>query len=133
MTHAASKAPSTVVAPPATNETFGITLRILSTIAFALMGLCLGLALIALLAITQIFLKVSTGNLDNLASLSGLAGALLGAPLLIWRAWVLDKNARIQDESLLNDKFNAAAEDLAARRQVTRSVMHGDNEVILTE
>lgn len=40
MTHAASKAPSTVVAPPATNETFGITLRILSTIAFALMGLC---------------------------------------------------------------------------------------------
>nr|WP_321362565.1 DMT family transporter [uncultured Celeribacter sp.] len=28
------------MAPPATNETFGITLRILSTIAFALMGLC---------------------------------------------------------------------------------------------
>ncbi|WP_065335272.1 DMT family transporter [Tritonibacter mobilis] len=40
MTHAASKAPSTVVARPETNETFGITLRILSTIAFALMGLC---------------------------------------------------------------------------------------------
>lgn len=60
--------------------------------------------------------------------------ALLGAPFVIWRSYVAAKQARIQDEALFNDKINAAAADLSARRQVTRVVHHGtENEDILTE
>lgn len=60
--------------------------------------------------------------------------ALLGAPFVIWRSYVAAKQARIQDEALFNDKINAAAADLSARRQVTRVVHQGtENEDILTE
>ena len=51
--------------------------------------------------------------------------ALLGAPFVIWRAVVAQKLADTQAESLFNDKINAAATDLAARRQVTRAVAPG--------
>ncbi len=60
--------------------------------------------------------------------------ALLGAPFVIWRSYVAAKQARIQDEALFNDKISAAAEGLAARRQVTRVINEGTNdEAILTE
>ncbi len=59
--------------------------------------------------------------------------ALLGAPFLIWRSIVAQRTVDLAAETLLNDKLNAAATDLAARRQVTRAVEQDDKEVILTE
>ena len=60
--------------------------------------------------------------------LGALLVALLGAPFLIWRTVVaqntLDtarKEAALKEEALFNDKINAAAKDLAARRQVTNT------------
>ena len=50
---------------------------------------------------------------------------MIGAPFVIWRAVVAQKLADTQAESLFNDKINAAAADLAARRQVTRAVAPG--------
>ena len=72
--------------------------------------------------------------------LGALLVALLGAPFLIWRTIVaqntLDtarKEAKLKEEALFNDKINAAAKDLAARRQVTRVVAQDGKETILTE
>ncbi len=63
-----------------------------------------------------------------------LLAAILGAPLIVWRSWVAQKTAAIAEESLFNDKINAAATDLAARRQVTRVVKDKDGiETVLTE
>lgn len=72
--------------------------------------------------------------------LGALLVALLGAPFLIWRTLVaqntLDtarKEAALKEEALFNDKINAAAKDLAARRQVTRVAVQDKKEIILTE
>ncbi len=59
--------------------------------------------------------------------------ALLSAPFLIWRSIVAQRTVDLAAETLLNDKLNAAATDLAAHRQVTRSVEQEGKEVILTE
>lgn len=71
---------------------------------------------------------------------SALLVALLGAPFLIWRTLVaqrtLDETKRqtdLQDEAAFNDKINAAAKDLAARRQVTKIVQQDGKDVVLTE
>ncbi|WP_461428948.1 pentapeptide repeat-containing protein [Gymnodinialimonas sp.] len=53
--------------------------------------------------------------------------AFFGAPFLVWRTWVAARQTALQDEALFNDKINAAATDLAARRQVTR-VLHKGTE-----
>ncbi|MHA7887002.1 pentapeptide repeat-containing protein [Roseicyclus sp.] len=63
-----------------------------------------------------------------------LLAAILGAPFIIWRSWIAAKQAAIAEEALFNDKINAAATDLAARRQVTRVVKDKDGkETVLTE
>jgi hypothetical protein len=54
-----------------------------------------------------------------------LLAAILGAPFIIWRSWIAAKQAAIAEEALFNDKINAAATDLAARRQVTKGVAPG--------
>jgi uncharacterized protein YjbI with pentapeptide repeats len=43
------------------------------------------------------------------------------------------KEAKLKEESLFNDKINAAAKDLAARRQVTRVAVQDGKQIILTE
>ncbi|GAA5072132.1 pentapeptide repeat-containing protein [Roseibacterium beibuensis] len=72
--------------------------------------------------------------------LGALLVALIGAPFLIWRTVVAQKTldtaqrqTDLQDEALFNDKINAAATDLAARRQVTRIVQQDGKDVVLTE
>ena len=44
---------------------------------------------------------------------------LIGAPFVIWRTIVVDRQARIAKQSLANDKFNAASEALSARYQAS--------------
>lgn len=59
--------------------------------------------------------------------------ALFGAPFIVWRAIVASKQVKIADESLFNDKINAAARDLSARKEVTRVVQQDGKEVVLNE
>ncbi len=84
-------------------------------------------ALLFVMAVIASFLLIGTVIVGDQAAspqslgLGALLVALLGAPFLIWRSVVAQKTLDLQDEALFNDKINAAAEDLAARRQVTRS------------
>jgi hypothetical protein len=76
---------------------------------------------------------ISEKPIDVSFGTGALIAAILGAPFVIWRSYVAQRQANTQDEALFNDKINAAATDLAARRQVTRITMHDGNEVVLTE
>ncbi|WP_172295895.1 hypothetical protein [Pseudoruegeria sp. HB172150] len=70
----------------------------------------------------------------SVSNIGLVLAALLGAPFVVWRSWIAAKQANIAEESLFNDKINAASEDLASRRQVTRVVQSDDgSEAVLTE
>jgi len=91
----------------------------------------------ALLGATLVGAELASGAPLGLGA---LLVALLGAPFLIWRTVVAQKTldtaqrqTDLQDEALFNDKINAAATDLAARRQVTRVVQQDGKDVVLTE
>lgn len=62
-----------------------------------------------------------------------VVAALFGAPFIVWRSIVAAKQARIADEALFNDKINAAAQNLSARREVTRVVVQDGHENVLKE
>jgi uncharacterized protein YjbI with pentapeptide repeats len=70
--------------------------------------------------------------LSFVALLTALGG-IIGTPLAIIRIWNSERQTSTQEEALFNEKINAAALDLAARRQVTRIVGHGANQRVLTE
>lgn len=62
-----------------------------------------------------------------------LLSGVIGAGLVGWRNAVAARQAALQDESLFNDKINAAAADLATQRQVTTVLGEKDNRTVLTE
>jgi uncharacterized protein YjbI with pentapeptide repeats len=106
--------------------------------------LALAFAFLFIMAIMAAFVLIAgmikSDTPTTSLGLGALLVALLGAPFLIWRTVVaqntLDtarKEAKLKEESLFNDKINAAAKDLAARRQVTRVVVQDEKETILTE
>lgn len=61
-----------------------------------------------------------------------LAG-LLGAPFVVWRSIIAAKQAQTAAESLFNDKISSAAQDLSARREVTRVTIEDGKENVLRE
>jgi uncharacterized protein YjbI with pentapeptide repeats len=106
--------------------------------------LALAFAFLFIMAIMAAFVLIAgmikSDTPTTSLGLGALLVALLGAPFLIWRTVVaqntLDtarKEAKLKEESLFNDKINAAAKDLAARRQVTRVVAQDGKETIFTE
>ncbi len=111
-------------------------LFLLMMIYFAIFAFAAVIALRALGAILFLPLPEVTTSSQNRTGLAfgTLLAAILGAPLIVWRSWVARKTAAIAEESLFNDKINAAATDLAAQRQVTQLVKDKDgNQTILTE
>lgn len=54
--------------------------------------------------------------------------ALLGAPFLIWRTVIAAKQNEIAEETLNNEKVNAAAKDLAAQYERTEQIGSGPNK-----
>ncbi|MBY4895120.1 pentapeptide repeat-containing protein [Rhodobacteraceae bacterium N5(2021)] len=87
-------------------------------------------AIISLRALGGILLVANTDVTAPTQPRAGLAfgtllAAILGAPFIIWRSWIAAKQTAVAEESLFNDKINAAAQDLAARRQVTKAVAPG--------
>ncbi len=73
-------------------------------------------------------------KLITLAALTATMGAVVALPFTLIRLTLTRKQADTSAEALFNDKINAAAEGLAARRQVTR-VIHQSTaeEAVLTE
>jgi hypothetical protein len=71
-------------------------------------------------------------------SIGALLVALLGAPFLIWRTLVAQRTLEAtqrqtelqEEEAQFNDKINAAATDLAARRQVTRVAIDPNGDIV---
>lgn len=100
-------------------------------------GICLlpfAIILIAMLAATMwdflraairygLYADDTTG--EAIRNIGLVLAAFFGAPFLVWRTWVAARQTNLQDEALFNDKINAAATDLAARRQVTKAVVPG--------
>jgi hypothetical protein len=116
--------------------------------AFGIYVIGLVFAVLFLLALVAAFLAVVdviTGVVSQRPGgvsfgIGALLVALLGAPFLIWRTVVAQRTLEatqrqtvLQEEAQFNDKINAAATDLAARRQVTRIVGYGAQKRILTE
>ena len=72
--------------------------------------------------------------LISLTALTATLGAVVAFPVTLIRIALTRKQTETALEALFNDKINAAAEGLAARRQVTRVIHEGKaNETILTE
>ncbi len=70
--------------------------------------------------------------LSFVALLTALGG-IIGTPLAIIRIWNSERQTSTQEAALFNEKINAAALGLAARRQVTRVIGQGGDEKVLTE
>lgn len=92
-------------------------------------------ALIALSNFVQALLKVGPYSLDvdgsSIRNIGLVLVALLGAPFVIWRSIVAARQVEIADESLFNDKVNAAATDLAAQKNVTEVIVNGEEKSAL--
>jgi uncharacterized protein YjbI with pentapeptide repeats len=80
------------------------------------------LALIFAAVSLELALAVIQRDHEAVRNLGLLLTGVIGAGLVAWRNWTASRQADLQDEALFNDKINAAAEDLAARRQVTRRI-----------
>ncbi|MFT5060039.1 MAG: hypothetical protein ACI95S_000581 [Dinoroseobacter sp.] len=76
--------------------------------------------IIAAMILARLIEAIVTGSSVNVRNYGLLLSGVVGAILVGWRNAVAGRQADLQDEALFNDKINAAAEDLAARRQVTR-------------
>lgn len=73
-------------------------------------------------------------TLLTLTALTGALGAVIALPFTLIRVRQTQRQTDLQDEALFNDKINAAATDLAARRQVTRVLHEGtQGECTVTE
>ena len=81
----------------------------------------IGATLIQFLGITTGLLPMDDGSARHEAvrNVGLVLAAIIGAPFVMWRSYVAAKQASIAEESLFNDKINAAAAGLAARREVS--------------
>ena len=92
------------------------------------------LVVIVIVATGHLLQALFTGNHQAIRGVGYLLIAALGAPFLAWRTTVAARQADLQGQALFNDKINAATEELAARKQVTRVIKNEDGtETVLTE
>ncbi|MEQ3648436.1 pentapeptide repeat-containing protein [Hyphomonas sp.] len=76
---------------------------------------------------------VSDQSGEAIRNIGLVLAALLGAPLLVWRSVVVARQADIAAEALFNDKMNAAAQALSARREVTHVIERENDRAVLKE
>lgn len=110
---------------------------------WAALALTLAGGILATIYAVPSALATSTSNPDDatlrwtlltLTALTGALGAVVALPFTLIRIRQTQRQTDLQDEALFNDKINAAATDLAARRQVTRVLHKGTpEEYIATE
>lgn len=68
-------------------------------------------------------------TLLTLTALTGALGAVVALPFTLIRIRQTQRQTDLQDESLFNDKINAAATDLAAMHEQTQVAMTADGEI----
>ena len=71
--------------------------------------------------------------LAKLTAITAVIGALIAFPFTVWRIRLTREQVKLNDTSLFNEKFSAAATGLAARKQVTQIAQEGDSKTVLTE
>ena len=99
-------------------------------VGLGLFLLCLFVAMLVLMVLAMSSVEDKAEDVRNIGL---VLTAIVGAPFLAWRSYVAAKQVDIAEESLFNDKINAAATDLAARRQVTTVLGEGDKREVITE
>ena len=91
--------------------------------------------LITLSDFVQALLRIGPYGLDvdgsSIRNIGLVLVALLGAPFVVWRSIVAARQVEIADESLFNDKVNAAATDLAAQKNVTEIIVNEAEKSVL--
>lgn len=102
-------------------------------IGVAAVTLGAGLLILTAKDLTQAFLRTGPyaqdGSGDGIRNSGLFLVALLGAPFLIWRTVVAQRQVDTAEASLLNDKIRDAATGLAARREVTTLADKGTRAV----
>jgi uncharacterized protein YjbI with pentapeptide repeats len=115
--------------------------RWLGPILGVLLSIFAGAFLVATVATLVDFLQAvfriapyeSDASGEAIRNIGIVIAGLLGVPFIIWRSIVAAQQVRIADEALLNDKIGAAAQNLSARREITRAVLQDGKENILKE
>lgn len=102
-------------------------------IGVAAVTLGAGLLILTAKDLTQAFLRTGPyaqdGSGDGIRNSGLFLVALLGAPFLIWRTVVAQRQVDTAEASLLNDKIRDAAAGLTARREVTTLADEGTRAV----
>ncbi|MEO0358457.1 MAG: pentapeptide repeat-containing protein, partial [Pseudomonadota bacterium] len=108
--------------------------RLGTGIGWAITAFGLIFAALFVVVIVQTFLVLFSGKLGDtpLRGLSFLLAFFVGAPFVIWRSVVAQRQVDTAAAALFNDKVNAATAELAARKEVTRVVGKRDKERVLT-
>lgn len=92
-------------------------------IGLAAMISCAGLLILTLIDLIEAFLRTGPYAQDRAGEGIRNSGlflvALLGAPFLVWRTVVAQRQAETAEAALFNEKIKGAATGLRARRQVT--------------
>ncbi len=94
-------------------------------ITVTVLGLVFAIIAIGLLAAFALALLKAIGagtelEGDAIRNIGLALAAFIGVPVLVWRNIVADRQARIADAALFNEKIHAASNDLHAVREITR-------------
>ncbi len=97
------------------------------TIGFSLSAICLVLVFITIVGLFQISLAIfgagpfSGGEAGaGVRNLGFLLATLIGAPFLLWRSWVAQKQADIAEQGHITDRITKAIDGLGSERTVKR-------------
>lgn len=99
---------------------------------FAILLVMLALTAIFFVTLVDLFLALfGVGKYQNdtdgsaIRNVGLVLAALLGAPFIVWRTIATERQTNLAEESLYNDKINAASHDLSARIEVFRLLENG--------
>lgn len=105
-----------------------------------LIGIAFILGMASLVTLVQFFMALFFAGPysedvsgESIRNIGLVLGALFGAPFLVWRSIVAAQQAQTAAEALFNDKVNAATQGLSSRRETTRVVQQGEQDVVLRE
>ncbi len=87
-----------------------------------LIGVVMFLAAVVILIgpLARLFQAIWVGDDEAVRNLGFLLAALIGAPFVIWRSVVAQKQANIAEDDLTTDLINKAVEGLGAQKEVNR-------------
>jgi len=95
---------------------------VLQALALFLIVLALGSLILLLISGAKLFTAPSTADaFADFRNLALVLAALIGAPFIVWRAFVVQKQADIAEQGLITDRINKAVEQLGSEKSVSRA------------